>query len=71
MNGKETKPCPYCGCSDRRVGIRKQGTKGYRVVCGNCGASGPYVAIKIYHDNKFIAQGQAIDAWNRRVDNAT
>ena len=61
------KPCPFCGCCDRRVGIRRQGTRGYRVVCGNCGAAGPYVAIKIYHDNKFIAQGQAIGLWNRRT----
>lgn len=64
--------CPFCGCSDRgdrRVRIRRQGNRGYRVVCGCCGASGPYVAIKVWHDNKYIAQGQAISLWNRRTNN--
>lgn len=25
-------PCPFCGCRDRRVGIRRMGNNGYRVV---------------------------------------
>ena len=59
-------PCPFCGNNDRRVGIRRMGKKGYKVVCGKCGASGSYVAIKDWHDNKMIAQGQAIKLWNTR-----
>lgn len=27
------KPCPFCGCHDRRVGIRKMGKTGYKVIC--------------------------------------
>lgn len=26
---KEIKQCPFCGCEDRRVGIRKMGNNGY------------------------------------------
>lgn len=65
----QLKPCPFCGCSDRRLGIRRQGNKGYRVVCGGCGASGTYVTIKEWHETKFVAQGQAVKAWNRRSEN--
>lgn len=67
MDDKKLKPCPFCGCSDRRVGIRRMGNKGYKVVCGNCGGSGPYITIKEWHCDKMIAQGQAIKAWNRRA----
>ena len=63
---KKINHCPFCGNNDRRVGIRRMGNKGYKVICGKCGSSGPYVAIKDWHDNKMIAQGQAIDAWNNR-----
>lgn len=64
----ELKPCPFCGCKDRRVGIRKWGNRGYRVVCGACGAVGTYSPVKPWHDTKFIAQGEAIAAWNRRTE---
>ena len=66
----EIKDCPFCGqksVGDKRVKVRRQGNKGYRVICSNCGASGPYVSIKEWHDTKFIAQGQAIEGWNKRV----
>ena len=67
MSDTRLKPCPFCGCHDRKVGIRRMGNKGYSVVCGNCGGKGPYVAIKEWHDNKMIAQSQAVDGWNRRA----
>lgn len=67
MQEIKLKPCPFCGCHDRRVSIRKQGKSGYRVICGNCGAGGSYVAIKEWHDTKMIAHSQAIEAWNRRT----
>lgn len=66
MSNSELKPCPFCGCRDRRVGIRRMGNKGYRVVCGNCGGCGPYVAIKDWHSDKMIAQSQAKNGWNKR-----
>ena len=62
----ELKRCPFCGCNDRKVGIRRMGNKGYSVVCGKCGGKGPYITIKDWHDNKMIAQNQAIKAWNER-----
>ena len=67
-SNNQLKPCPFCGCSTNKVGIRNQHDKGYKVVCGNCGASGTYVTIKDWHDNKMIAQGQAIKAWNQRKE---
>ena len=54
---EELKPCPFCGCHDR---------KGYRIICGKCGCAGPYVKIKEF-PNKMDAQGKAKETWNRRV----
>ena len=45
--------------------MRRQGAKGYRVICGRCGACGPYSAIA---GDKMAAQSAAIEAWNRRVE---
>ncbi len=67
MSKNTIKSCPFCGNNDRRVGVRRMGNKGYRVICGKCGGSGPYVAIKDWHDKKMIAQEQAVNEWNRRV----
>ena len=36
------KPCPFCGCGDRRVGIRRMGNNGYRICCSKCGSLGPH-----------------------------
>lgn len=66
MSKIKLKPCPFCGCDDRRVGIRKMGNKGYRVVCGRCGASGPYVLILSVGGSKMEAQDKAKVDWNRR-----
>lgn len=62
--------CPFCGCADRRVSIRRQGSKGYRVICGRCGASGPYVLIDGIDskENKIIAQVETENAWNHRAE---
>lgn len=68
MNETKLKPCPFCGSPDK-VYIRKI-DNGYKVACGDCGSCGKYVAVKKWHSNKFIAQGQAVKAWNRRADNA-
>lgn len=62
---EKLKACPFCGCRDRRVGIRKMGKKGYKVICAKCGSAGPYVTIG-EHDSKMTAQFQAKEAWNRR-----
>ena len=63
---EELKPCPFCGCHDRRVGVRKMGTKGYKIICGKCGSAGSYVKIEDFA-NKMDAQEEAKEAWNRRV----
>ena len=64
---KELKLCPFCGCHDRRVSVRKMGSEGYRIICGKCGCAGPYVKIKEF-PNKMDAQGKAKETWNRRVN---
>lgn len=64
---KELKPCPFCDCHDRRVGVRKMGTKGYKIICGKCGSAGPYVKIEDFA-NKMDAQEEAKEAWNRRAN---
>lgn len=61
------KPCPFCGCHDRRVGVRKMGNKGYKIICGKCGGASPYVKIEDFA-NKMDAQKKAKESWNRRVD---
>lgn len=67
---EELKPCPFCGCHDRRVGVRKMGTKGYKIICGKCGGAGPYVKIEDFA-NKMDAQEKAKEAWNRRANDGT
>lgn len=64
---EEIKPCPFCGCHDRRVGVRKMGTKGYKIICGKCGSAGPYVKIGDFA-NKMDAQEKAKETWNRRAN---
>lgn len=63
----ELKPCPFCGCYDRRVGIRKMGKSGYKVICSRCGSSGPYARITDF-PNKMDTQEEAKRAWNRRAN---
>ena len=64
----DIKPCPFCGSDDQgRVHIRRMGKGGYRVVCSACGSMGPHVTVKAWHDNRFIAQTQAAQLWNRRT----
>lgn len=67
MSDMKLKPCPFCGSNDRKVHIRRQGNKGYCVVCSSCGGKGPYVAIKEWHSTKLIAHRQAITEWNTRI----
>ena len=45
--------------------VRKMGTKGYKIICGNCGSAGPYVKIGDFA-NKMDAQEKTKEAWNRR-----
>lgn len=60
----EFKVCPFCG---NKPHIRREGN-GYRVVCASCGAKGPRAVIRVYHSNRFIAQSEAKDFWNNRID---
>lgn len=64
MQKVKLKPCPFCGCHDCRVGVRRMGSKGYKVICASCGGSGPYVKIE---GLKMIAQEETREAWNRRM----
>ena len=56
------KSCPFC--ADGKPTVRRIG-EGYAVKC-TCGARGPWEPIREWHGNKFIAQGKAVAAWNRR-----
>ena len=60
----ELKPCPFCGGKAR---IRKVCKLVYAVRCADCGATGTSFGVKPWHSTKFIAQGHAIKAWERRV----
>lgn len=67
MAENKLKSCPFCGCSDKRVGIRKMGKKGYRIVCTRCGVMGPFVSVLEFTGNqKLKAQEQAKVIWNQR-----
>jgi Lar family restriction alleviation protein len=61
---EELKPCPFCGGKAR---IRKLQKLVYAVRCTDCGATSTSFGVKPWHDTVFIAQGQAIEAWNRRT----
>lgn len=68
---EKLKPCPFCGQDDhgeQRVRIRRYKGNCYRVMCGNCGASGTPMYVQPWHDTKFVAQGKSVNAWNRRAD---
>ena len=53
-------PCPFCGCRDRRVGIRRMGNS-------KCGSLGPHVSVKDWNGHKKLAQKEAREKWNERV----
>lgn len=59
------KPCPFCGSRGR---IMRAENNAYVVRCKDCGAQTARSFIKDWHRNKFIAQGNAAEAWNRRTD---
>jgi len=65
----DLKPCPFCGSQD--IAIMREGkgmtNAGYRVVCRQCKTRGPKFWVQPWHyGNKFVAQGQAGAAWNKR-----
>ena len=79
----ELKPCPFCG-GEAKASIREAtyGECGARVVCKNCRAKTRYYSThKMIVDGKTISTpmtaeskrrgiDNAIEAWNRRADNA-
>lgn len=58
------KPCPFCGSKQNRLFVERDEVGWFFVSCApsdnGCGASGPGA----------IYEKEAIEAWNRRVDNA-
>lgn len=42
------------------------GNKGYKIVCGKCGSTGPYIRIENFA-HKMDAQEKVKEAWNRRA----
>ena len=60
---EEIKPCSFCGSDDIDYGIMSGTMKGFDYIqCQNCGAE-----IHSINNGKYI---EAIEAWNRRVENA-
>jgi Lar family restriction alleviation protein len=57
-------PCPFCGGQGK---LRKEGSS-YYVSCSKCGARGTRSLVKKWHSVVCIAQANAIEAWNRRVE---
>ena len=53
----ELKPCPFC--SSKNIDISTYSTNVVFVQCDNCGATFPH----------FDSEKEAIEAWNRRVEN--
>ena len=74
----ELKPCPFCG---NEVYIEKKplwrGSHGYvgcyeyDIRCNNCGCNIKLPRNDTIYNNDQDAQRNAIDAWNRRTNNAT
>lgn len=64
MGGMYIKPCPFCGGTAHVVGVDHR--QAYWVRCPECGATGSKVFIQPWHRDRFIAQGQAVKAWNTR-----
>ena len=70
MKEAELKPCPFCGHSAIVVCNKYRHDQFlFSVQCGNTKSEGldlcPVIPQTYEHDNK----ADAIDAWNRRVDN--
>ena len=60
------KPCPFCGRKAELGHTEKDSEYGETafVYCTNCGANGKMIEIS----PKYGADGKAIEAWNRRVN---
>lgn len=54
----ELKSCPFCG--GENIDFFSQGAIAWFVQCDDCGATFPH----------FDSKAEAIEAWNRRADNA-
>lgn len=74
MTMEKLKPCPFCGEKPlvRMVDLRcitvadnvALRDEWYRVCCGNASC------VCNTRTKKFLSKDEAIEAWNRRVDNA-
>lgn len=58
-------PCPFCGGQARVRAEQKNRT--YYIGCSKCGARSRAVGRMPWHDNIYIAQGNAAKLWNERV----
>ena len=57
-------PCPFCGSTDDDLSCDVDEYGHAYVVCGNCGAEGPFVRSHIIGSDSAIEQAAA--AWNQR-----
>ena len=62
------KPCPFCGHTAMIAQLKQSVPARYHAVCAN--AAGRCIASDHYVFGRFFVTKQdAIDAWNRRVEN--
>ena len=66
MATEKLKPCPFCG--DTKVKLRKFKTDKYRILCPNCGATGPSFTQHSWESSSIQARNRAITGWNSRAD---
>lgn len=75
----ELKPCPFCGGTKLKIDSKRTFNYGrgkhcsVSVRCMRCFARSPVVGINM-PENQFnerkLCEEQAVEAWNRRTDNA-
>lgn len=62
---EKLKPCPFCGeCN--KIKLRKFKTDKYRILCQNCGATGPAFTQYSWEYTSIRAQNKARTSWNKR-----
>ncbi len=69
MKDEELLPCPFCGS---RANIKRQ--DGYYIECSNIKCDiklGAAASKRYFYAGNFISEQEAIEAWNKRVNENT
>lgn len=76
MNTTELKRCPFCGGEGKIVKLKVSFSdvyEGYAIhaECVSCGAKSPYKRGEFFGQFKSQDLDKAVEAWNRRVTDAS